>query len=69
MIKSYYLIIFKQNSKAFYKYVLRKNGPLGEIILKTNNRIELKMRLTLLGFKFTDLYNEKYSYRIWLRNI
>ena len=28
-----------------YKYILRKNGPLGEIILNTNNRIKIKMMI------------------------
>ena len=50
-----------------YKYILRKNGPLGEIILNTNNRTKIKMMINTIGLKIIRVTKSVYNHYVYLK--
>ena len=62
----YCLIIRSKNS--YYRYILcKKKGPLGETIMKTNNRIKIKMMINTIGLKIIRVTKSVYNHYVYLK--
>ena len=51
----------------FHKYILRKNGPFGEIIMVTNNKIKIKMMINTIGLKIIRVSKTIYNNYVYLK--
>lgn len=51
-----------------YKYILRKNGPLGELIMVTNNRTKIKMTIDIIGLKIIRISKSTYRHYVYLKS-
>lgn len=65
MSDTYCLIITNKNLP--YKYILRKNGPLGEIIMKTNNRAKIKIMINTIGLKIIRVSKTIFNHYVYLK--
>lgn len=65
MNDTYCLIITNKNHP--YKYILRKNGPLGELIMVTNNRTKIKMMIDIIGLKIIRISKTIFNHYVYLK--